>query len=501
MSDEPSNNEPGHKDAAVFEARRGVVDAMRKRGLDPYPAKVARTHCNADLQKTYAGLAAGAVGDGGISVAGRVTAIRNSGMFIDIFDGTAKLQLQFDIKNESSAIAATLREVDLGDFIAAYGQIRKTRRGEVTLYGEQLQIIAKALRRPPEKYHGVRDVEIRYRKRYLDFMGNEESRQKIRIRSRLMSEVRRFFTDRLFMEVETPMLQPIYGGATAQPFKTHHNALDIDLFLRIAPELYLKRLIVGGVSDRVFEINRNFRNEGISTRHNPEFTMLEAYQAYADYNDMMKLLEDLLTTVVPGVTGASWIEVEGRVADFVGPFKRLSMVDAAAEATGIDFRGTNDLPLLRQKVSAALKRPMAQANWGELVEAAFGETVEVSLIQPTHVVDFPAEISPLAKPSPHDRRLAERFETYVFGMEIANAFSEMNDPVTQREVLVAQVKAAHERGERDNVLDEDFLEALEHGMPPTGGLGVGIDRLAMIVTQSPSIREVIAFPTVRPLQD
>ena len=501
MSDEPGHDQPGQKDAAVVAARRGVIDGMRQRGLDPYPAKVARTHSNWDLQKAYAGLDAGAVGDGGIAAAGRVTAIRNSGMFIDIFDGTAKLQLQFDIKNESSAIAAVLRDVDLGDFVAASGQIRKTRRGEVTLYGEQLQIVAKALRRPPEKYHGVRDIEIRYRKRYLDFMGNEESRQKIRVRSRLVSGIRRFFTDRHFMEVETPMLQPIYGGATAQPFKTHHNALDIDLFLRIAPELYLKRLIVGGVSDRVFELNRNFRNEGISTRHNPEFTMLEAYQAYADYNDMMKLLEDLLTTVIPEVTGSSQVELDGRVVNFVGPFTRLSMVDAAAEATGIDFRGTSDLPLLRQKVSDTLKRPMHQANWGELVEAAFGEKVEVALVQPTHVVDFPAEISPLAKPSPHDKRLAERFETYVCGMEIANAFSEMNDPIRQREVLLAQVKAAHEKGEADNVLDEDFLEALEYGMPPTGGLGVGIDRLAMIATRSPSIREVIAFPTVRPVQD
>jgi len=502
MSDEPSHNEPSQKDAAVVAARRGVIDDMRKRGLDPYPAKVARTHTNADLQKAYAGLDAGAVGEGGISVAGRVTAVRNSGMFIDIFDGTAKLQLQFDIKNEGSAIAATLRDVDLGDFIAAAGQIRKTRRGEVTLYGEQLQIVAKALRRPPEKYHGVRDVEIRYRKRYLDFMGNEDSRQKMRLRSRLISGIRRFFAERQFMEVETPMLQPIYGGATAQPFKTHHNALDLDLFLRIAPELYLKRLIVGGVSDRVFELNRNFRNEGISTRHNPEFTMLEAYQAYADYNDMMKLLEDLVTTVVPEVTGSSRVEIDGRAIEFAAPFKRLSMVDSASQATGIDFRGTSDLAVLRQKVSDALKRPMpSHASWGELVEAAFGEKVEVALVQPTHVVDFPAEISPLAKPSPHDKRLAERFETYVCGMEIANAFSEMNDPIRQREVLVAQVKAAHAHGEADNVLDEDFLEALEYGMPPTGGLGVGIDRLAMIVTASPSIREVIAFPTVRPIQD
>ncbi|MBV8536506.1 MAG: lysine--tRNA ligase [Alphaproteobacteria bacterium] len=499
MSDEPTHNEPSEKDAAVVAARRGVIDDMRKRGLDPYPAKVARTHTNADLQTAYSGLDAGATGDGGIAAAGRVTAIRNSGMFVDIFDGTAKLQLQFDVKKEGSPIVATLRDVDLGDFIAASGQIRKTRRGEVTLYGQQLQLVAKALRRPPEKYHGVRDVEIRYRKRYLDFMGNEESRQKIQIRSRLITGIRRFFTERRFMEVETPMLQPIYGGATAEPFKTHHNALDIDLFLRIAPELYLKRLIVGGVSDRVFEVNRNFRNEGISTRHNPEFTMLEAYQAYADYNDMMKLLEDLVTTVVPEVTGSNRIELEGRVIEFTAPFKRLSMVDSAAQATGIDFRGTTDVALLRQKVSDALKRPMPQANWGELVEAVFAEKVEVALVQPTHVVDFPAEISPLAKPSPEDRRLAERFETYVSGMEIANAFSEMNDPIKQREILAAQVKAAHAHGEADNVLDEDFLEALEYGMPPTGGLGVGIDRLAMIVTASPSIREVIAFPTVRPL--
>ena len=474
---------------------------MMARGVDPYPAKIERSHSNRDLQISFAELAPETFAEGTFAVAGRVTSIRNSGTFVDIFDGTDKLQLYFDLKAGPAEAVGVLQDLDLGDFIAVGGRLRRTKRGELTLNAATARIAAKALRSPPEKFHGVADVELRYRKRYVDFIGNEDSRRKIITRSRMIASVRRFLTDRGFMEVETPMLQTIYGGATARPFCTHHHALDLDLYLRIAPELYLKRLIVGGVSDRIFEMNRNFRNEGISTRHNPEFTMLELYQAYADYADMMVLLEAMLRTAVSEATGGLTVTLAGQTIDLALPFRRLSMVDEASRATGIDFRNGRDLDRLRAEVRSVLALPVdPHLTWGELVELAFETKVEASLTAPTHVVDFPADISPLAKPSPGDARVAERFETYMFGMEIANAFSEMNDPVRQRQVLEAQAEAAHLQGEATREVDEDFIEALEYGLPPTGGLGVGIDRLAMIATGSASIREVIAFPTVRPIR-
>jgi lysyl-tRNA synthetase class 2 len=497
MTDDPDSSDPSH-----LSARRAAADRLRAAGIDPYPAKIARTHSNRDLQAAYAGIAAGeSVADEG-SVGGRVTAIRNSGMFVDIFDGTDKLQLYFNLKGGPAAATSVLADLDHGDIIAATGTLRRTKRGELTLDVTEARIAAKALRQPPEKYHGLTDIELRYRKRYLDFISNEDSRRNIVTRSRLISAIRRFLTDRGFLEVETPMLQTIYGGAAAKPFRTHHNALDLDLFLRIAPELYLKRLIVGGVSDRIFELNRNFRNEGISTRHNPEFTMLEVYQAFADYKDIMQLLEEMIRAALTDATGTTRAAIDGVEVEFGVPFVRLSMVDEASRASGIDFRNAGNLHLLRNQVSQVLREPVEpNASWGELVEMTFAGKVESSLIQPTHVIDFPADISPLAKRDPNDPRIAERFETYAFGMEIANAFSEMNDPVRQRDILVEQVAAARARGELENELDQDFLEALEYGMPPTGGLGVGIDRLAMIATGSSSIREVIAFPTVRPLRD
>jgi lysyl-tRNA synthetase class 2 len=490
------------EDTSNFTSRRATAEKLVRQGIDPYPPKVPRSHSNRTVQKTYEGLAAGETVEGLVSVAGRVSSIRNSGMFVDIFDGTGKLQLYFDTKNGPPAANSVLADLDLGDILAASGRMRRTKRGELTLDVAEAQMATKSLRQPPEKYHGITDVELRTRKRYLDFLSNEESRAKIVVRSRLITAVRRFLTDRDFLEVETPMLQPIYGGAAARPFRTHHNTLNLTLYLRIAPELYLKRLIVGGVSDRIFELNRNFRNEGISTRHNPEFTMLEVYQAFADYKDIMSLLEEMLRSVIAEATGGTRVKINDHEIDFADPFRQLSMVDEASKALDIDFRHSDDLPSLRRQVSDALRREVdPAATWGDLVELAFEQKVEVTLLNPTHVIDFPAEISPLAKRSPHDPRLAERFETYIYGMEIANAFSEMNDPVRQREILVAQVEAAHARGEVENELDNDFLEALEYGMPPTGGLGVGIDRLAMIATGSSSIREVIAFPTVRPMRE
>jgi lysyl-tRNA synthetase, class II len=479
--------------------RKAVVTALRKAGIDPYPARVKRTDTVAALQNRFVDLAPGTETAELASIAGRVLSIRNSGMFVDIFDGTAKIQLYLDVKADSARWSDFLANLDLGDTIGATGTIRRTKRGELTLTATEASMAAKALRSPPEKYHGLTDVELRYRKRYLDLLANDDSRRKLVIRAKLVAAIRGFLTERGFLEFETPMLQPIYGGAAARPFSTHHNTLDMRLFLRIAPELYLKRLLVGGVSDRIFELNRNFRNEGISTRHNPEFTMLEVYQAYADYSDMLKLVEDLVAFAVSSATGSHIFEINGQTADLSKPFQRLSMVDEASRAIGTDFRQENDVSLLRDIVAKSLDCEIsASVTWGELVELVFEQKVETSLIQPTHVLDFPAEISPLSKRSIEDPRLAERFESFAFGMEIANAFSEMNDPEAQREIFVAQVAAAHLRGELDNEVDEDFLEALEYGMPPAGGMGLGIDRLAMIATASASIREVIAFPTMRP---
>jgi len=479
--------------------RQAVVTALREAGIEPYPARVKRTDNIAALQKRFADAAPGVDTAEPTSIAGRVLSIRNSGMFVDIFDGTAKIQLYFDVKAQASCWSNFLASLDSGDSIGVSGTIRRTKRGELTLTVTEACMAAKALRPPPEKYHGVTDVELRYRKRYLDFMANEDSRRKLIIRAKLVTAIRSFLNERGFLEFETPMLQPIYGGAAARPFSTHHNALDMHLFLRIAPELYLKRLLVGGVSDKIFELNRNFRNEGISTRHNPEFTMLEVYQTYADHLDMLKLVEGLIASAISVATDSSVVEINGQQADLGQPFRRLSMVDEASRAIGMDFREEWDVARLRNRTAGALGCEVpVSANWGELVELIFEREIEASLTQPTHVLDFPAEISPLSKRNAEDPRLAERFETYAFGMEIANAFSEMNDPIAQREILVAQVEAAHRRGELDNEVDEDFLEALEYGMPPAGGLGLGIDRLAMIATASSSIREVIAFPSVRP---
>jgi lysyl-tRNA synthetase class 2 len=493
MSDAKSSN--------TFRDRRiEKMEAFRSDGGDPYPARVQRSDSNRALQQEFATLTPDTVADKRAQVAGRIQSIRNDGMFIDIFDGTDRLQLFTDLKTASPELKTVLKALDLGDFIGASGQVRRTRRGELTLNVEAMTLLTKALLPPPEKYHGVTDTELRYRKRYVDFIASAESRQVLLTRYKLISAVRSFLTAEGFLEVETPILQPLYGGATAEPFRTHHNTLDMDLYLRIAPELYLKRLLVGGVSDKIFELNRNFRNEGLSTRHNPEFTMLEVYQAYADVAVMMDLLERMMAFAVQSATGATRVKLGDAEIEITPPFPRLSMIDEASRALGVDFRKENDLVKLRALVAGKLKHEVdVQATWGDLVALVFETLCEAKLVEPTHVVDFPADISPLAKRSAVDPRIAERFETYCFGMEIANAFSEMNDPLAQRRILEQQVEAAHRAKEFDKKVDEDFLEALEYGMPPSGGLGVGIDRLAMIAAGVSSIREVIAFPTVRPL--
>ncbi len=376
--------------------------------------------------------------------------------------------------------------------------MRRTPRGELTINATRLTLLTKSLLPLPEKYHGLADIETRYRQRYLDLIMSIPSRDTLRNRSRIVATIRRLLTARGFLEVETPMLQAIPGGAAAKPFITHHHTLDVDLYLRVSPELYLKRLLVGGISDRVFEINRNFRNEGISPRHNPEFTLLELYQAYVDYYAMMELTELLVAETAREVCGRTRITYQNQAIDLTPPWNRQAMADLVLEHTGIDFLAINSAAAARGAVQRlGIELPEA-TTWGHALYAVFEASVEATLIQPTHVTGFPRDISPLTKADRSDPRLTERFETFIHGGEYANAYSELNDPLDQLTRFEAQMRERELGDEEAERLDKDFLTALEYGMPPAGGLGIGIDRLVMLLTDSASIRDVIAFPTLRP---
>ena len=477
--------------------RLDKLATLRGMGIDPYPVSFARTDQATGLDERYAALTPGTETNDSVRVAGRVRAVRNSGMFIDLHDASGKIQVFSHKDFLSPENLALLRLVDIGDLIGVEGRVRRTPRGELTVNATALTMLAKALRPLPEKYHGLADIELRYRQRYLDLIMNPQSRETLRRRSQIVAAMRAFLLARGGLEVETPMLHTIPGGAAARPFVTHHNALDIDLYLRIAPELHLKRLVVGGVADTVFEINRCFRNEGLSPRHNPEFTSLELYEAYADYTAMMDLTEQIVAHVAQVATGSLGIGYGGTTIDLTPPWPRRSMGELVLEATGVDF-----LKLDEKGAFAALGGLRLEEtginNWGQALEAAFGLHVEDKLIQPTHVTGFPRDISPLAKADGNDPRLVERFETYVYGWEIANAFSELNDPIDQRARFEAQMLARAAGDDEAQPLDEDYVLALEYGLPPCGGLGIGIDRLVMLLTDSPSIRDVIAFPTLRP---
>jgi lysyl-tRNA synthetase class 2 len=435
-------------------------------------------------------------------------AMRNSGMFIDLMDESGKIQIFSHKDNLTEDDLAVLKLVDLGDILGFTGTIRRTPRGELSLKAKSLKMLSKTLLPLPNKQidkekleelnktHGLTDVETKYRKRYVDLIINEDSRETFRKRSKIIQSIRENLVNRGFLEVETPMLHPQAGGANAKPFITHHNTLDMDMFLRIAPELYLKRLTVGGF-EKVFEINRNFRNEGISIRHNPEFTMIELYQAYVDYEEMMTLTENLVATAAQDVLGTMKINYCGNDIDLTPPWDRKTMLGAIEEYTGIDF---NTIFTLGEAQSAAKSAGINASdcdNWGQVVELVFEERVEQHLIQPIHIIDYPRDISPLAKVHRSNERLTERFETRVNGWEIANAFSELTDPIDQRTRFEAQALAKAGGDEEAMCIDEDFICALEHGMPPAGGMGMGIDRVVMLLTNSPSIRDVIAFPTLK----
>ncbi|WP_417417880.1 lysine--tRNA ligase [Hoeflea sp.] len=485
--------EPGLS-SDVTEVRAQKLAKLRETVGEVYPAHFHRTMTNQELAEKYADIEPDTLTGDIITVAGRVYSSRNSGMFMDLHDASGKVQIFSHKDTTPEEARALLPLIDMGDIIGVTGEVRRTKRGELTVNAHEITMLTKALLPMPEKWHGVSDVELRYRKRHLDILSNEDSKLRFQQRSKIVSGIRRFMEDEGFMEIETPMLHSVYGGATAEPFKTHHNTLKLDMYLRIAPELYLKRALVSGLTDKVFEVNRNFRNEGVSTRHNPEFTMLECYWAYADYEDIMGLVERLFEKLAISIHGTTEIAYGDKELSFKGPFRRLPMPDAVKQATGIDFRAIDTDEAARAASKAAGFEIEDDWTWGECLAFIFEEKVESTLIQPTHVTHFPKDISPFAKEVPGEPRLVERFETYCNAWELGNAFSELNDPEEQRKRMVEQLEQAHARGEVEKQLDDEFLDAIDQGMPPAGGLGIGVDRLIMLLTNAPSIRDVILFP-------
>lgn len=478
------------------ESRLAKLNALQEQGYNPYPYSFKPNAFAADLQEKYKDLEAGTDTEDRVTIAGRAMAVRNNGMFIDIKDMSGKIQAFCHKNHLSEEQLERLKSLDVGDLVGIYGYVRRTPRGELSIAAENFDIISKSLQTLPEKFHGLTDVEARYRQRYVDFIMNDDSKETFKKRCQIISAIRRWFEENCFMEVETPILHTIMGGASAKPFITHHNTLDMDLYLRVAPELFLKRLVVGGF-DRVFEIGRNFRNEGIDKNHNPEFTALEAYQAYADYNDMADLFADMIPFVAEKVLGTKTIEVGGESIDLSKGFARKSIIDLVKEYAGIDLLATEDL----NEAKAMAKSVGVDADdcscWGKVVQEVFDEKVEPHLIQPTLVMDMPRDISPLAKTHRSNPRLVEHFDAYIGGMEIGCAYSELSNPLEQKERFDAQVAEREAGDDEAQMLDEDFVIALENGLPPTGGMGMGVDRLAMLLTGAATIRDVIAFPTLR----
>jgi len=498
---ETVTREPISAKESIRQRRLEKLAELVDKGINPYPYTFDKNANAVDLQEKYKDLQAGEETEDAYAVAGRVMAIRNTGMFIDLMDATGKIQIFSHKENMDPEMVKTLKLVDVGDILGFYGTIRRTPRGELSIKATSYKILSKSLQTLPEKFHGLTDVETRYRQRYVDLIVNENTRDTFRKRSLIISKIREFLNKDGFMEVETPILQTLASGANARPFNTHHNALDMDLTLRIALELYLKRLIVGGVSERVYEIGKCFRNEGIDTRHNPEFTMIELYQAYADYNDMMTLTENMVAYVAQEVLGTTKIKYGEHEIDLTPPWDRKTMLGSIKEATGVDFMEIFTADEAIQKARELHVNVDDDMNWGQVVEAVFEDKIEPSLIQPCHIIDYPREISPLAKVHRENDRLTERFETRVNGWEIANAFSELSDPIDQRYRFEAQALAKANGDEEAMSIDEDFITSLEYGMPPTGGMGMGIDRLVMLLTDSPTIRDVIAFPTMRRIEN
>lgn len=480
--------------------RLAKLQQLRSAGIDPYPPRATRSHTAQQVNQLVAALPADAseVADAEVDVAGRVVARRDMGRatFLDLQDGSGRVQVLF--RQQALEHYDSLRFIDLGDFIGAHGQPIRTRTGQPTVAATHWTMLAKALRPPPEKFHGLADSELRARRRYLDLMANEDTRHTFAVRSKVVAAVRRFLDARGFLEVETPVLQEEAGGAAARPFVTHSNVLDEDRFLRISLELHLKRLVIGGL-DRVYEIGRNFRNEGMSPKHSPEYTMLETYEAYADYNDVARMLEEMVSTVALESTGTTVCDFRGQRIELAPPWRRITFHQALREYGGLDLEEFPTLETLGRELDRRGIHVDRSWGYGKLADEAMSHYVEPNLIQPTFLLDYPVELSPLAKRTPHNPGLVERFEPFVGGFEIGNAYTELNDPIDQRDRFQEQLRLRAAGDDEAELLDEDFLFALEHGMPPCGGLGVGIDRLVMLLTGQEHIREVILFPQMKSL--
>jgi lysyl-tRNA synthetase class 2 len=479
-------------EGVVVAEMREHLKLLRERGVDPYPRRCERTHLSSDIVEQFDELK-----ETEVAVAGRITAIRGHGKaaFADLVDAGGKIQLYLKRDDLGDDLYGVWKLVDVGDIVGARGEVFETRTGEKSVKVSSFTLLSKALRPLPEKWHGLQDKELRYRQRYLDLIANEETRRAFLTRSRMIEEARAFLAGRGFVEVETPVLQPIYGGAFARPFVTHHHSLDMPLYLRIADELYLKRLIVGGI-ERVFEIGKDFRNEGMDRTHSPEFTQLELYQAYTDYHGMMEITESLIVALAERVLGGMVLTWQGTEIDLTPPWRRVSVAGALGDALGPE--ALKDAASLGGAAEAAGIEVEEPRTFGRVAEKVLDELVQPTFVEPTFLIDYPREISPLAKETPDDPDIVERFEVFIGGLELGNSFTELNDPEEQRRRLEAQVERRAGGDEEAHGMDEDFVRALEHGMPPTGGLGIGFDRLVMLFTDSPNIRDVILFPPMRP---
>ena len=479
----------------ILKVRRDKLARLREEGRDPFKlTRYTPTHKSKEIITdfdTMEGLQ--------VVIAGRIMTKRVMGRasFAHILDSDGQIQIFVQVNELGKEAYEDFKEIDLGDIVGVSGTVFKTKKGEISVKVNEITLLAKSLQPLPEKWHGLRDTDLRYRQRHLDLIVNPDVRKTFIIRSKIIRGIRNYLDQRGFLEVDTPILHNTAGGAAARPFITHHNTLDMDMYMRIALELHLKRLIVGGF-DKVYEMGRIFRNEGMSVKHNPEFTMIELYQAYADYNDIMDLTEDMIATVTKEVLGTTKIEYQGQTVDLTPPWNRMTMVEAVMKYTGVDFNSfSQDEEAARalRELGIDTENPV---TWGEALNIAFEERVEEQLVQPTFITDYPIEISPLAKKVDEDPRLTYRFEIFITGREFGNAYTELNDPIDQRERFLEQAKQRAAGNEEAHMMDEDFVNALEVGMPPTGGLGIGIDRLIMLLTDSASIRDVILFPTMKP---
>lgn len=481
----------------LIKIRKEKLEELKKQGKNPFEIrKYNRTHTSKDVKDNYAELEGKDV-----SVAGRIMAKRIMGKasFCHIQDMQGRIQSYVSINDLGEEAYNEFKTYDIGDIIGITGFVFKTRTEEISIHAKKVVLLTKSLRPLPEKFHGLKDTELRYRQRYVDLIINPEVKETFLIRSKIIKEIKNVLDNKGYVEVDTPILNTVAGGAAARPFITHHNTLDMDMYLRIANELYLKRLIVGGF-DKVYELGRMFRNEGISIKHNPEFTNIELYSAYEDYNDMMDITEEIISTVANKVLGTTKITYQGTPIDLTPGWKRITMIDAIKNVTGVDFNTINT----DEEAADALRKmgvPIeGSISRGEAINLAFEEKVEETLVQPTFIYDYPVEVSPLTKRKPSDPRLVERFEVFIGGREYGNAYSELNDPIDQYERFLDQARQKAEGNEEANDMDDDFIQALEYGMPPTGGLGIGVDRLIMLLTDSASIRDILLFPTMKPLQ-